>query len=334
MCTRTHNPVKCIKWHTFNEIIDELQEVHLSVRFTLRQLEVFEAVARWGSFSKAAAELVNSPSAVSSAVKELERAVGATLCVRHTSQGVRLTPQGYLLQAEARKLLGEAEEIGNMLAETGDELQGMLRLGCYSSLASALLPGLLARFAKLHPRVQFELVEGSQTDLYTRMQRGEIDVSLVYSRFLEQDLAFTKVLSRIPYVLVAADHPLARRGRVNLAELEHDPLILLDLPPSRENVLAWCEEAGVAPYVKWVTKDIELTRSLVGRGLGYTLLLQRIHHRFATDGLEVCALEIEPQPRPVDIHLAWQSVGRSVPLRVRRFIEFATETLTRHESEL
>ncbi|MEV7010072.1 LysR family transcriptional regulator [Streptosporangium sp. NPDC051022] len=295
-------------------------------RFTLRQLEIFLAVARTGNISRAAESLHCSPSAISASVTELERSVHARLCVRKKSRGVVLTPQGRLMRTLAQQLLADAAEVASTLDDSSGELAGVLRLGCYTPLAASFLPPLLQGFGNLHPKVAIELFEGSQDDLAAQMLAGEVDVSLVYESPGDSDLEWVHLLSRRPYVLVAEDHRLASRTTVALPELADDPLILLDLPPSGHYTMAWFRQCGLRPNVRWRTHDIELVRALVGSGLGYAVMLQRQRHNHSLDGAPLHALEIDPPVHPVEVFLVHRR-GRATPRRVRAFIDFARERL-------
>ena len=299
----------------------------MAVPFTYRQLEVFVAVARHGSIAGAADSLLSSPSAVSAALTELEKSVGVTLFERVRSKGVRLTTHGELLRVDAARLLEESEMVAAAVGEQNPELTGTIRLGAYSSLSSALLPIVLASYAKEHPAVTFELRDGNQNELQDMFDKGEIDIALTYNRFLTTHLKFQRVQRRYPYVLLAKDHPLAGQKEVTLKELADDDFILLDLHPSRENTLSWFEDAEVTPKISWTTKEPPLARALVGGGLGYTVLLQPYGHNLTVDGSEVVPLPLVPRPAPIDIFVAWRTLRSGEPLRIRSFVDHVTKVL-------
>lgn len=213
------------------------------------------------------------------------------------------------------------------VSEASQDLQGTIRLGCYSSLSAAMLPIILAGFSRSHPRVQFKLQSGSQAELNEMFAKGEIDIALTYNRFLSTDLKFRSVQRRYPYVLLPKGHPLARKATISLKELEADNFILLDVHPSRENTLSWFEDAGVTPRTTWEIKEPALARALVGAGLGYTVLLQPYGHNLTVDGSEVVPIPLTPRPAPIDIFLVWRTLPSGEPLRIQVFIDHVTETL-------
>lgn len=299
----------------------------MSVPFTYRQLEAFIAVARAGSIANGAIDLMSSPSAVSSAITELEKGLGVTLFERRRSKGMQLTTHGEHLRDKALHLLEDAQAAVLAVSETSQELHGTIRLGCYSSLSAALLPMILARFSKAHPHVNFKLQSGSQSELNEMFDKGEIDIALTYNRFLSADLKFRSIQRRYPYVLLAKGHPLARKATITLKELAEDNFILLDVNPSRENTLSWFENAGVSPKTAWEIKEAALARALVGAGLGYTILLQAYGHNLTVDGSEVVSIPLSPRPTPIDIFLAWRTLPSGEPRRIQVFIDYVTETL-------
>ena len=295
-------------------------------RFTLRQLEIFLAVGRTGNISKAAEELHCSPSAASSSITELERSLHTQLCVRRKSRGVELTAQGRLLTARASRLLADAASITDVVDEGNERIAGVLRLGCYAPLAASFLPPLLRAYTERHPLVTAELHEDAQDGLCAGLRAGDLAVALIYEAIDGRDLEFVHLLARRPYILMATGHPLAARDTVTLAELAHEPLIMLDLPPSKQYALTLFRESGVYPKIRWETKDIELVRALVAAGMGCALMLQRQHAPHALDGTPLRALEIEPPTRSVDVFLAMRAdVDR--PRRVHAFVDVSREVL-------
>jgi DNA-binding transcriptional LysR family regulator len=297
-----------------------------SARFTLRQLEIFIAVARTGNINRAAEILHLSPSATSAAITELERSVAARLCIRRKGRGVQRTPEGRMFEELAARLLDDASEMANAIAEYNSAtIHGTLRLGCHTPLSASFLPSLMQGFTSRHPSVEIELTEGPENELREMMLDGLVDVALSYERPAHPELECIHLVSRRPYVIVAPDHRFAGRDRIGLADLADDPLILITVGSGDKRIMSWFAAAGVTPRVRWNTHDIEMTRALVGRGLGYAVLMQRRRHDVSLDGFEICTLEIDPpvEPEPVYLIAAHAAAGTK---RVQAFTEFARET--------
>jgi DNA-binding transcriptional LysR family regulator len=289
--------------------------------FSLRQLLYFTAAAEAGTIREAAARLHVTESAVSVAITELERAVKVQLCVRRRAHGVSLTPSGRSVLRRAQVLLRQAGELEAEASGGGAVLTGPLALGCYPSLGPTTLPGLLSGFGELHPGVVIDFWEDTQDQLHRRLADGELDLAIMYDLDLPPELRRKVLDVRQPHVLLSVDHPLAGAD-LDLAALESEPMVLLDAPPSSGHALRICELAGIRPAIRYRTGNFETARALVGRGLGWTLLVSRPQLDFSYEGLGVVAVEpVRPLLDPVRIVLAWPGDAALSP-RAREFIRF------------
>lgn len=302
--------------------------------YTMRQLFVFVAVAETGTIRAAAERLHVSQSAVSLALTELERGLRTQLCVRRRAHGVQLTPTGERVLLRARALLEQAGDLAAAASGAEGELTGPLAIGCYSSLGPTLLPRLLYEFAQQHPRVTVDFVEDNQDRLTARLTSGELDLAIVYDLDLSPELRRTRVDTRQPAVLLPAGHRLADEPTLDLTELAEEPMVLLDVPPSSFHALQVCDRAGFSPRIRYRPKNFETARALVGRGLGWTLLVQRPHHDVTYEGLGlVVRHEVNPPIPPVDIILVW-SPTVMLSKAARAFVDFATAESDTHPQDL
>lgn len=289
--------------------------------FTLRQLECFVAVVDHATIAHAAAVLHASPSAVSAALEELEKHLGEQLTIRRRAHGVTLTAAGRALLPQARGVLSAARD----LVPTADgRLTGRLVLGCYRTLAASLLPGLIEGFGREHPLVGLEFVEGSGDVVLRALDEGRADVGILYDRDLRGGMHTRRLYDLRAHVLLAAGHRLAGVERVSLRELADEPFVQFDVQPAWQNTLALMANAGVRPLVRYVTSDYELARSLVGRGLGYTVLVNRPATDVSHEGRHVVVKEIDPAPDPTTVVLAWPR-GRTPSPRLQAFVDWAPD---------
>ncbi|MFE7843316.1 LysR family transcriptional regulator [Streptomyces sp. NPDC057474] len=290
--------------------------------FSLRQLVYFVAVAEEGTLSGAALRLHISQSAVSLALGELERALKVQLCVRRKAHGITLTPSGRRLLNQARALLGQAEDLA---ADTVGGMSGRLLLGCYPTLAPTVLPRLLSGFGERFPQITIDFEERTQDDLQQRMLDGKLDLAVLYDMDVLPEIDRVALHTTRPYVLLPADHRLAGADTVALHDLAEEPMVLLDSPPSAHHTLQLCQEAGVQPLVRHRTSNFETARALVGRGLGYAVLIQRPYNDRTYEGLRVVAKEItELAAHQITVLLAWPR-HTSLTQRATAFIEYCTE---------
>jgi DNA-binding transcriptional LysR family regulator len=107
---------------------------------------------------------------------------------------------------------------------------------------------------------------------------------LLYELDMPEDLKITELARLGPYVLLNANHSFAKKKSVSLHDLKNDPLILLDILPSRTYFTRLLESQGIAPKISFASPSLELVRGLVGQGLGYSLLITRPHGDATYDG--------------------------------------------------
>ena len=245
--------------------------------FTLVQLRYFEAAARHLSMTAASKELMVSQSAVSTAIAHLEKEMGVQLLLRHHARGLSLTRAGEAFYKRLLGFLAHGAELVDAARQSGTELVGTLAVGCFATLAPFRMPGLLAEFETRHPRVHVSLLEGEHRALKASLRSGETELALLYGYDLDDDIDREVVGTAPPYALVAEDHRLARRKnrKVSLQDLADEPMVLLDLPHSREYLQSILHDAGVQPRVRHRTTGYETVRSLVAHGHGFALLNQR-----------------------------------------------------------
>ena len=290
--------------------------------FSLRQLSYLMTAARLGTISAAAAELHVSSSAISDAITTLEHQLQSRLCIRRKSQGLVLTAAGKQVADRARNLIAEANELESELKTTDGELAGPITIGCYPTLAPMILPVLLAEFGQQHPRVSLEIVETTQDLMAGKLESGEIDVAFVYETLVPGNPKRAQLFAQPAHVVLAADDPLAARTTVRLEDLVERDMILLDSPPSSQHTLGMFHERGLQPRIRHRTTSYEVVRTLVARGLGYGVLVQRLTNSASYEGYPLVVKEIEPAVEPVGVEVIWPSNRATAP-RVTALIDHA-----------
>jgi DNA-binding transcriptional LysR family regulator len=189
----------------------------------LRQLNALVAVADHGGFSAAADALHTVQSNVSSHVARLERELGVTLVDRHAG---RLTDEGMLVVARARRINGELDGVVSDLAALRDEIVGVVRLGMIGTTARWLVPRLLASIRERHPGVRLVVVEATSTSLEPRVLAGELDLAVVNLPVPGRDLASEPLFDEDLVLVVPTGHPLVGRAGVALTDLAALELLL------------------------------------------------------------------------------------------------------------
>ncbi|WP_285730150.1 MULTISPECIES: LysR family transcriptional regulator [Kocuria] len=271
--------------------------------FTLRQLDLFVAAAEHGGFAPAAQARHLSPNSVAQAVTDLERRMQTRLVLRHRARGITLTASGRQLAEAARDLLRRAGELPRGLS--GDALSGPVSVGCYTTLAPTAVPELWTALAQRHPELELSVREGSGTELAQLVRDGSLDMLVAYELALPADLPRRQLFLAQPMVALAGSHRLADRKRIEASELAEEPLVLFDQPPSGQSTLTQLRRLGLSPRIAHRTADFELMRSLVARGIGFSIQYLPAPVPLSREGLPIVTVPLARDAVVEPVVLAW-----------------------------
>lgn len=274
------------------------------MKFTLRQLGYFVAAAETGSITLASRRAHISPPAISTAIAHIERELAVQLFLRHHAQGLSLTPAGRILLRDAKQLLKQAEGLHAAAASLSHPLQGELAIGWFATLAPVVMPELLQAFLRAYPGIRVRSLVSHQEGLLESLRRAETEVAITYDLKISEDIDFRPLATLAPYALFGAQHPLARERAVRLSQLEPLPMVLLDMPMSRDYFMALFIRERLKPNIAWSSADLEVVRSMVANGLGYTLSNARPRAEVALDGRRVYRVPLAGAHPPVRIGIA------------------------------
>lgn len=239
---------------------------------TLRQVEYFLAILEQGSLGGAATASNVSQATVSAALSQLEKQLDVTLIARGPARRARPTSAGREFGIRAKSILSTVAEAVESVNEDSAVLQGPLRLGCIPTAAPRMLPGTASSFGRQFPKIDISFEEAHPTTVQQMILSGEIDLAVMYRKQVQAAGLKKHPLSEVRlHALVAADHPLADREGVEIAELIDDPLILLDSPPTADLLIGQIRGLGHEPSVRWLLPNAETIRSMVAWGLGFSL---------------------------------------------------------------
>jgi DNA-binding transcriptional LysR family regulator len=276
----------------------------MPLRFTLRQLEYFVAVGEAGSIAKAAEQVNVSPPSISASIAQLEAEFGVQLFVRKHSHGLSLTAGGRVFLKEASRLLANADALHDIAGDIAEKVRGPLAIGCLLTFAQIVLPSLRRKFETTYPDVRVRQFERNQGQLLEMLQRGEIDVALTYDLELSQDFAFEPLMLVPAYVMLPQDHKFAGKAAITPEELVDEPMVLLDLPFSREYYLSAFHQRGIRPNIAERTGDIAVMRTMVANGFGYGIANMRPLNTLAPDGKPMAFLPLAGDLRPLTLGIA------------------------------
>jgi DNA-binding transcriptional LysR family regulator len=237
------------------------------MKFTLRQLEVFDAVATLGSLSAAAERLAMSQSAASSALNDLQAALGRLLFAHAKGRALQITDEGKRLQSIVRSMLSQAQDIA-----TAHEapLGGKLVVGATDMISDAFLGSLCAEFIALHPDVQIRIEASSSIGLFERLMHFELETALVENCPEVDGFDLTPWRTDELWLVVGPSHPLARRGTMRIRDLAGARWCSREARSTTASRLRWLlhEQLGQVPMaIESNSSDALRTACSLGAGI-------------------------------------------------------------------
>lgn len=240
---------------------------------SITQLQYIVAVHRTGSFGKAAAECGVSQPTLSAQVAKAEEELGVVLFDRR-SRPVQPTEPGISLVSLAVEVLTAHERL-LAAAEGGERLSGSFTLGIIPTLAPYVLPWFLGPFAERHPRIELTVLERTTATIVEQVKALRMDAGLLATP-LDEPAFESRVIFYDPfYVYAHADAPLLAQDEVVAADLENEPLWLLeDGHCFRHQVVHLCgvRTHGAMRNVRFDAASFETLRALIDEAGGCTLV--------------------------------------------------------------
>lgn len=274
----------------------------------------FIKTVEYGSFTKAAEVLNYSQSGISRMINDLEKEWKITLLERNRT-GVKLTSDGSRLLPYAKSLCEEYQKLQMQVDDLHGVQSGIIRIGTFSSVATHWLPNIIKAFQKDYPRIDYELLLGDYTEIEEWIAEGRVDCGFLRlptrpefeTIYLEQD----NLLAILP-----ENHPLVKCDKVPLADLCHEPFMLLEKGAKAE-ISEVFERNHLTPQVHFTTWDDYAIMSMVESGLGISILPQLILKRIP---YHIVAKELDvPAYRHIALALRER---KTASLAVKKFLEY------------
>lgn len=193
-------------------------------------------------------------------------------------------------------------------------------VGCFLTLGPFFMPRLLRGFRGRSPGTRVQIREGDQGVLRAGLERGEIDLALLYDFELGVRFAAEPLVEIAPHVLLPAAHRLADAASVSLKDLAAEPMVLLDIAPSRDYFRSLFEEIGLEPTIALNSPSFETVRGLVANGMGYSLLVTKPANAMSYDGASLVTRPIREPVTPGRIALA-RRAGDTLSVGAREFAD-------------
>ena len=296
--------------------------------FTLRQLTYAVAVARSGSITKAAHNVGISQPAISAALKDLEEEFGFSIFMRRPARRITLTPAGQRFIRYTIRLLEHVDDFEAEVHDLGQELVGVIEIGCFLPTAPFIMPIILRAMEEKYPGIDVHFHEMNLGELNEGIKSGSIEAALMYDMHPDRAIIFEPLIEAKPYVLLSGEDPLAKNKSIKLKQLAEKEMIVFDLPITQDYFHSVVSMNASKPKIGYRTKSYEMLRSLVASKMGYTILIMNPQTDRSYDGRKLVSLPIADPVPAVRYGLATHK--DNVPRRIAQvFIELCRITLNK-----
>lgn len=264
------------------------------------------------------------PSAIFAAVNQVEEAFGLKLVTRSRSKGIHPTATGKLLLTKIRHLLDEYENLLKGGADLKNQLTGTLRVGYYAPIAPAFMPGIARELVRASNSVVVKFIECDNQSAQEGLLTGEYDVIICVAAGMRPEVTYETLLEVPAYLLLARDHALATRKTVSIDRLKDEKLVLLDLPVVAEYYRNNFHKACISPSIVATATTVEMVRSLVGAGVGCSILHMRPLVDISYAGHPLAAIPFHPALKPMQLVMGY------LPDNPRRLVQAFTDEMRKY----
>jgi DNA-binding transcriptional LysR family regulator len=289
------------------------------VRYDLKHLSTFVAVAEELNFHRAAERLTMAQPAVSRVVLELEDRLGVKLLER-TTRKVRLTESGRYLLEEAQEILSRIDIAENTVRLLASGTKAILRIGYTTITGHSLVPDITREFRLSNPDVRLELTYLTSPAQRDKILQDEIDLGFIEGSFQSSEIETRPVARHRLVALLPPSHPLAAKNALTIEDLAGQQLVMgtnAEWPTFRRIVVDAFQTAGQVLNVAQEASSLTGILGLVTAGVGITLFCGM--PRFCGENAIAPRPVVTDPPVIVETHLAWRRA--SISGAMRRFIE-------------
>ncbi len=285
---------------------------------TFRQLEIFEAIARLSSFTRASEELFLTQPTVSMQMKKLTETVGVAL-IEQVGKKIHLTPDGQKLALATREIFGIMDRYTMSVAERQGLKQGQLRLMAITT-ASYFAPRLLGEFAKLYPGIDVSLRVTNKEQVLASIADNLDDLYFLGQPPDDIDVVATPIMDNPIEVLAAPDHPLAHKKNLTLERLAQEPWLMREKGSGTRNAIERrFAEHGITIRPRMELGSNEAIKQAILAGLGISAVSR--HALTLNQPGQFAVLDVQGFP----ILRHWYAVypaGRQLSVVARAFLDY------------
>lgn len=295
----------------------------------LRHLKYFVATAETGQVSRAANALSISQSSVTSAIKELETELGASMFHR-TSQGMELTDPGREFLASAREILEKIEDARH-LSRPRTEITGQITLAASYTVMGYFLPYHLDRLARIHPGLDIRVSELNRESIEEGLVADRFDLAMILtSNIANSDIQSETLLKSGRRLWLPSGHRLLGSDKVTFEEVAKEDYIMLTVDEAAQTAMKYWSTTGYQPNVRLRTSSVEAVRSMVANGQGVTILSDMVYRPWSLEGKRLETLLTDSEIPTMNIGIGWRKGAEFSPA-TQLFIEYFRQSFFSHQ---
>ncbi len=273
---------------------------------TLKQLQYLVALRDIGHFGRAAEACFVTQSTLSSGLRELETLIGITL-VERTRRVVRFTPLGERIADKARRVLREADELGDMARAAGKPLSGDMRMSVIPTIAPFMLPAILPRLRRDYPDLKLYLREEPTGLACEGLHQGRTDCVLLALPYACGEIEVAPLFEDMLFLAYPKGELTPPKAGVRPVDIDETRLLLLeDGHCLKDHALAACNRPEIRAEATMMGTSLHTMVQMVDNGLGVTILPGMALDSGILQGTEVAATPLATDNPTRTIALVWR----------------------------
>ncbi|MFV5930381.1 LysR family transcriptional regulator [Klebsiella aerogenes] len=299
------------------------------MKFTLRQLEFYIALAETLQVSKAASRCHVSQSSMTVALRNLEEALNAQLFLR-LPKGIQLTLAGERFLTHARTIISNSHIALEDLHRQPETTAGKVRIGIAQTLSAYLLPEMLSDIENRFPLLEIDYFEATAPDLLIALRQRQVDFCLLLTSNIQRDsdLQVETFIRSLRQLWIAPGHVLLSQAVIRLRDIEKLPFLMLETDQYPIVITDVWQLAGYQPRIHFRSNSFEAVRSLVAQGSGITILSDLVYRPWSLNGQRVVRRTIEDCLTYMDIGVVTHS-GWALSTPAQRLRDFLRSLIVR-----
>lgn len=258
---------------------------------TLKQLTYFLEIAKMKNFTKAAANLYISQSALSKTVKAMESELGVQLIDR-TVNHFKLTPEGEIFYQKGLIAIKNINsELEDLYGSLGTE-KGHITVGIPPVIGTAYFTSIIYKFRNMYPDVELKIIDAGANTIKKWVSEGEVDIGVVILPVSNDDFNVIPIVTAENVLLVNKNHPLAQYDEVSFKMLKDERFISLNSTfMLYDQIISLCRISGFEPNIVCESSQWDFITEMVVLDQGVSILPRPILKRYNSDKLKLISLK-------------------------------------------